>query len=71
MEYGGELNLKEFIKRYKDRNQLIDERLIKNIIEQICSGLKYIHKLKIIHRNLTPYNILINRKNQGTKVKFI
>ena len=64
MEYGGELNLKEFIKRYKDRNQLIDERLIKNIIEQICSGLKYIHKLKIIHRNLTPYNILINRKNQ-------
>ena len=64
MEYGGELNLKQFIKKYKDRGELIERYLISDIIFQICLGLQEIHKHKIIHRDLTPDNIFINEKNE-------
>ena len=63
MEYAGECNLKQFIRKYKDSNELIQENIIKNIIIQICEGLKVIHKNGIIHRDLTPENILIDENN--------
>ena len=64
MEYGGANNLKSFIKKFKDKNEFIDESIIENKIIQICLGLKEIHKNKIIHRDLTPHNIFINEDNQ-------
>ena len=67
MEYGGNLNLKEFVKIYKDKNKLIGEKLIKNIIEQICFGLRDMYKFSIIHKNLTLDNILIN-DNKNIKI---
>ena len=63
MEYGGDMDLKKFIKSYKNKNILIDEDVIVNIILQICKGLKEIHKNKIIHRDLTPDNIFIDKNN--------
>ena len=63
MEYGGDSNLKQFIKKYKDKEQLIEENIIENIIKQIILGLKAIHNEKLIHRDLTPENIFINEKN--------
>ena len=64
MEYGGDSNLKKFIKQFKDKNELIDEKIIVNIINQICFGLKEIHEHNIIHRDLKPENIFINKKNE-------
>ena len=63
MEYGGDSNLKKFIQKYKDKNQLIDEPILKKIIYQICLGLQEIHKANIIHRDLKPENIFINENN--------
>ena len=64
MEYGGDSNLKKFIKQFKDKNELIDEKIIVNIIFQICFGLKEIHEHNIIHRDLKPENIFINKENE-------
>ena len=64
MEYAGDSNLKTFIKKYKARNNLIEEKLILNIMLQICLGLKAIHEAKIIHRDLKPENIFINEDNR-------
>ena len=64
MEFVGEMNLKDFIKQQKDKNELIEEKIIQKIIIQICLGLKEIHKAKIIHRDLTPENIFINKLNK-------
>ena len=70
MEYGGDSDLKKFIKKFKDKHQLIDEPIIKKIILQICNGLKEIHKANIIHRDLKPGNILINDNNDIKIVDF-
>ena len=64
MEYAGEKNLKQFIQDYKNKNELIDEKIIIDIISQICEGLKIIHDNKIMHRDLTPDNIFIDDNNK-------
>ena len=64
MEYGGDNNLKQFIHQYKMKNQLIQEKIIRDIIIQICSGLKDIHNSNLIHRGLTPENIFIDQNNK-------
>ena len=64
MEYGGNSNLEQFISNHIDKSLLINEKIIENIIIQICMGLKEIHKAKLIHRDLTPDNIFINDENK-------
>ena len=64
MEYGGDTNLKQFIQKYNDKQQLIEEKTIKDIVTQICIGLKEIHRNNIIHRDLTPDNIFIDKNNR-------
>ena len=61
MEYGGK-NLYDFI--HDPKNVAIEEKDIKEIVLQICNGLRVIHKAKIIHRDLKPENIFINEKNK-------
>ena len=53
-----------FINDYKNRDEPINESIIKSIILQICKGLKDIHDNKIIHRDLTPDNIFIDKNNK-------
>ena len=64
MEYGGEINLKQYIEMHNKKNELIEENIIKDIILQICIGIKEIHKNNIIHRDLAPDNIFINKNNK-------
>ena len=65
MEYGGESNLRRFIEKHiKDDNKLIDEKIIIDIILQICYGIKEIHNNNIIHRDIKPENICINENNK-------
>ena len=61
MEYGGVIDLKKYI--LKQENSLINEKIIKDIIIQICKGLQEIHKNKFIHRDLTPDNIFMDNNN--------
>ena len=63
MEFCGEKNLKQFIADYRNKNEFIEEKIISFIITQICFGLKEIHKNQLIHRDLTPDNIFIDKDN--------
>ena len=62
MEYGGNTDLKKYIEQQKPL--LIDEKIIKDIIIQICLGLKEIHKNSLIHRDLAPDNIFMDNNNK-------
>ena len=64
MEYGGDTNLKQYIEEQNKSNCLIDEKIISDIIIQICIGIKEIHKNKLIHRDLTPENIFMDKNNK-------
>ena len=50
MEFAGDRNLKQFINDYKNNHQLIPEKVITDIIIQLCKGLIDIHKNNLIHR---------------------
>ena len=67
MEYCEGLDLKQFIKQYKSKNEKIDEESIYNIVSGICLGIKEIHQKNLIHRDLKPENILIDKYN-GIKI---
>jgi surface protein len=64
MEYGGDTNLKQYIEEQNKSNCLIDEKIISDIIIQICIGIKEIHKNKLIHRDLTPDNIFMDNNKK-------
>ena len=64
MEYCDVHNLNFFINKHKEKSELIEEKIIYNIIKQICLGLKEIHSKNIIHRDLKPENIFMNKNNE-------
>ena len=63
IEYNRNSNLKQYIQMHKYKNELIEEKIIKNIINQICTGLKEIYKNKLMHGNLRPDNIFLDKNN--------
>ncbi|GAY49855.1 hypothetical protein CUMW_122280, partial [Citrus unshiu] len=46
----------------------IDLRLIKKFLYCILSGISYCHAHKILHRDLTPMNLLVDTKNKIVKI---
>ena len=62
MEYIEGINLKEYIMK----NGAVKKKLLVNIMEQVCSGLYYLHSLEppIIYRDLKPSNIIL--KDDGS-----
>ena len=67
MEYCDGENLKSFIDKHRNNNTLINENILKNIIRQMCIGIKEIHNKKIIYRDLKPENIFMN-ENMEIKI---
>lgn len=60
------MDLKKFIEYETDFNQ--DRKLIKYYLYQILSGIAYCHHCRVLHRDLKPQNILINRHNNCIKL---
>lgn len=58
-------NLTDFLEKYKKEKKNIEQKLIIKILKGIAEGLGYLHKNGILHRDITPDNIMIedNRKN--------
>ena len=67
MEYADGGDIFQLIKEHQKNNQLIDEDDIWKIFIQAVRGLKTLHDLKIIHRDLKCANIFLN-KNKVAKL---
>ena len=64
MEYCDDKDLRYFLNEYKSINRLPEEKLIYNIIKQICLGIKEIHSKDVVHRDLKPENIFMNKNGE-------
>lgn len=63
--------LGEHFHSLKEKQQLFSEDRIWNIFIQLCLALRYLHKEKrIVHRDLTPNNIMLGDKDKVTITDF-
>ena len=64
LEYCNGPDLLEYLKHYKEKyHKPLSEKAVQKIAKQIAKGLEYLHKLKIIHRDIKLENLVINFDN--------
>ncbi|KAL3469865.1 kinase-like domain-containing protein [Aspergillus californicus] len=56
-------DLKKYMDTRGDRGQL-DQATIKSFMHQLMKGIAFCHENRVLHRDLKPQNLLINKKGQ-------
>ena len=64
-EFYNGVNLSQALKRYQNGNDKgFPEEIVQYIMKEIIEGVKYLHNKRIIHRQLSLDNIMINYENE-------
>jgi len=59
-----DLDLKKFIDEKKKKGEKLHPDVVKNFLHQLLCGIAFCHEQKVLHRDLKPQNLLINRKGE-------
>jgi len=66
MEYVPGKDLKNFIKR---KEKIAEDEAI-SLAKQVCEGLAEAHRLGVVHRDLKPQNVMIDKEGQAKLMDF-
>jgi serine/threonine protein kinase len=78
MEFINGVNLREILTRLNEAKEKFSDELVVYIISEVCKGLDYAHSkkdeenksLNIVHRDISPQNILISYEGEVKIVDF-
>ena len=68
MEFVGGGDMKQKIKNYRKRKILMSENKIWSFLVQIIAGLKALHEMKIIHRDIKSANLFLTDSHKKVKL---
>lgn len=64
MELVDGMDLKTLIRCLAQRDQLLPQGLVAYVAGQALAGLCYAHERRIVHRDISPHNILVSRQGE-------
>jgi serine/threonine protein kinase len=60
---GGDLS------KYIKAKTRMSEEDVRTVLQQVCKSIHFCHMHQIIHRDIKPYNILLEKEDSVSKIK--
>ncbi len=70
MRYETGHNLQEIVRRFQERGESIKEEHLRNLFVPLLSGLREVHKQKLLHLDIKPANIYLRNNGQPVLIDF-
>ena len=64
VEWAEKGDLKEFIRKIREKGESIPEKTVWEYIMQIAKALEHMLQMRVMHRDLKPANIFIDSNNE-------
>ncbi|TKW11154.1 hypothetical protein SEVIR_6G215250v4 [Setaria viridis] len=61
-------DLKKFIRSHRANHEKIPALTVKILMYQLCKGVTFVHGRGVLHRDLKPHNLLMDRKTMALKI---
>uniref|UniRef100_A0A453RK35 [RNA-polymerase]-subunit kinase n=1 Tax=Aegilops tauschii subsp. strangulata TaxID=200361 RepID=A0A453RK35_AEGTS len=61
-------DLKKFIRGHRQNHEKIPAHTVKILMYQLCKGVAFCHGRGVLHRDLKPHNLLMDRKTMALKI---
>ena len=62
-EYAENGSLRQLLDRRRDRGEVLGEAEALDLFVQLVSGVRHLHAHKVVHRDIKPGNIFLDRRN--------
>ncbi|KAM0941541.1 putative protein-serine/threonine kinase CMGC-CDK-Pl family [Dioscorea sansibarensis] len=61
-------DLKKYIRGFRQNQEFLPGKTVKILMYQLCKGVAFCHGHGVLHRDLKPHNLLMDRKTMMLKI---